>query len=66
MTTTDDFKYSEGDPYEDDRSLGLCASCYTMKNLRNGEIRCDSCMAVGGPTVEYDPYLDDESEPDDE
>lgn len=38
----------------EDRMLGLCAGCFTMKNLRNGSILCDTCASKGG-SREFDP-----------
>lgn len=49
------------DSWDDDRSLGLCEWCFTMKDLRNGSTKCDTCWCKGGPYVAYDPFLDDEN-----
>lgn len=36
---------------------GLCACCFTMRLIRMGEIRCDSCLSTGGPRdLDPEPY----------
>jgi hypothetical protein len=38
---------------------GLCAGCFTMRNIRMGETHCDTCWSKGSSLpdgLEYEPH----------